>query len=402
MNSKERHEARYQRRVKRRRAKKNDKLLKLGGYDDVFSYEKLYDSFYLCRKGVRWKGSIQSYEATLPLSTLFIFNLMKSRKFKPMGFLEFDIMERGKLRHIRAVKIGERCIQRSLCDNYLSPLLESKLIYDNGASIKGKGIDFTLRRLKCHLSRYYRKYHTNEGYVLQYDFHSYFDNIDHEILLEKLDKLIPDKDIFSVVEKMIRCFGEKGLGLGSQVSQIAAIFYPTILDRVIKEELKVKGYCRYMDDGILICHTLEEVEKCKKRLFEVCKELNITINEKKLNVSKLSKTFVFLKKRIRMTETGKIVMRIGRAAVIRARRRLKKLAKKAYNPEEKFTIPNLYQCYKCWYGEAKRFMNYYILQNYRKLYLSLIAKYEQEESVERRDRSCWTYVPSEESLPLSA
>ena len=400
MTSAERHEARYQRRVERRRAKKNDKLSCLGGYDDVFSYEKLYDSFYLCRKGVRWKGSIQSYEATLPLSTLNIFNIMKDRKFKPMGFLEFDIMERGKLRHIRAVKINERCIQRALCDNYLSPLAESKLIYDNGASIKGKGIDFTLNRLKCHMSRYYRKYHTNEGYVLQYDFHSYFDNIDHDILLEKLNKLIPDKEIYGVVEQMIRCFGDKGLGLGSQVSQIAAIFYPTVLDRVIKEELKIKGYCRYMDDGILICHTLEEVEKCKKRIFEVCNELNITINEKKLNVSKLSKPFIFLKKRIYMTETGKIVMRIGRAAVIRARRRLKKLAKKAYNPEEKFAIPNLYQCYKCWSGEAKRFMNYYIIQNYRKLYLSLVAKYEQAEFIERRDRECWMYTPMEESLLL--
>lgn len=379
MNSAQRHEARYQRRLKKRISKKNDKLSQLGNYDDVFSYDKLYDSFYLCRKGVRWKGSIQSYEATLLLSTLKIFIIMKNRKFKPMGFLEFDIIQRGKKRHIRAVIIGERCIQRTLCDNYLSPLIGSKLIYDNGASIKGKGIDFTLNRLKCHLSRYYRKYHTNEGYVLQYDFHSYFDNIDHDILLKNLDKIIPDKEIFKVIEKMIRCFGEKGLGLGSQVSQASAIFYPTLLDRIIKEELKIKGYCRYMDDGILICHTLEEVEQCKKRLFEVCDKLNITINEKKLTVSKLSKPFIFLKKRIFMTDTGKIVMRIGREATLRARRRLKKLAKKAYDPKEKFTVPNLYQCYKSWYGMSKRFMNYYIVQNYRKLFLSLITKYEQKE-----------------------
>lgn len=375
MTSEERHEARYQRRINRRKAKKNAKLSCLGRYDDVFSFEKLYNAFYLCEKGVRWKGSVQSYEATLPLNTLTIYETMKQRKFKPMGFLEFDLCERGKMRHIRALKIAERCIQRTLCDNYLLPLLEPQLVYDNGASIKGKGIDFSIRRLKCHLSRYYHKYHTNDGYVFQYDFSSYFDNINHEILLNQLFQLIPDKEIFNVVKQMIKCFGEKGLGLGSQVSQITAIFYPTLLDRVFKEKLKRKGYVRYMDDGIVLCHTLEEVNECRRELERVCKELDITLNHKKITVSKLSKTFIFLKKRIRLTKTGKIIVRIGRESVIRARRRLKKLAKKAFNPNHKFTFPDLYQCYRCWIGMTKRFMNYYIVQNYRKLFLSIAKEH---------------------------
>ncbi len=378
MTSEDRHEARYQRRISKRKAKKNAKLSRLGGYDEVFSYEKLYDAFYLCEKGVRWKGSVQTYEATLPLNTLTIYNLLKERKFKPMGFLEFDLCERGKMRHIRALKIAERCIQRTLCDNYLSPLLEPQLIYDNGASIKGKGIDFSINRLKCQLAKYYRKYHTNEGYVFQYDFSSYFDNIDHQILLTQLEPLLPDKEIFQVVKQMIKCFGQKGLGLGSQVSQIAAIFYPTLLDKIFKEKLKRKGYIRYMDDGIVICHTLDEVKQCQQELEKISAKLNITLNKKKITVSKISKTFIFLKKRIRVTNTGKIIVRIGRDAVIRARRRLKKLARKAINPAQKFSLPDFYQCYKCWAGCAKRYQNYYIVQNFRKLFLSIAANISQQ------------------------
>lgn len=393
MTSAERHEARYQRRIQKRKQKKDAKLSRIGGYDDIFSYERLYEAFYLCEKGVRWKGSIQSYEATLPLSTLTIYDILKERKFKPMGFLEFDICERGKMRHIKALKIGERCIQRTLCDNYLSPLLEPLLIYDNGASIKGKGIDFTLNRLKAHLQRYYRKYHTNEGYVLQYDFSSYFDNIDHEILLSQLEKVIPDKEIYQVVRQMIECFGDKGLGLGSQVSQIAAIFYPTVLDRYFKETLKMKWYCRYMDDGIIICHTLEEVEQCKKALFEVCKQLNIKINSKKLTVSKLSKTFVFLKKRIRLTDTGAIVMRIGRNSATRARRRLKKLAKKALDPKEKFTYVDMCQCYKSWIGSISRYQNYYITQNFRRLFLRLSLQLNVQMRLKEIQKECLIYMP---------
>lgn len=375
MNSAERHEARYHRRVSKRLAKKNAKISRLETYDDIFSYEKLYEAFYLCEKGVRWKSSVQKYEATLPISIFDIYKTMRDRKFKPMGFLEFDIHERGKLRHIRALNIAERVIQRTLCDNYLSPLLNPKLIYDNGASIRGKGIDFSLKRLKCHLSRYYRKYHTNEGYVLQYDFSSYFDNINHEILLKQLEPLIPDKEIFNVVRQMIRCFVDKGLGLGSQVSQVAAIFYPTLLDRYIKEKLKVSGYVRYMDDGILICHTLDEVNECKSSIRKLCKELDIALNEKKLSVSKLSKTFIFLKKRIFLTETGKIVMRIGKLSIITARRRLMKFYKKVLSATSNFTFVHLYQCYKCWIGIAKRLNNYQIVQNYKKLFHFVYSDY---------------------------
>lgn len=381
MNSLERREVRYQRRKEKRDRKRNAKLSRLGGYDDVFTYERLYEAFYSCEKGVRWKGSVQKYEATLPLSSLDIYKMMRDRKFKPLGFLEFDLNERGKMRHIRALNISERCIQRVLCDYYLSPLINPQLIYDNGASIKGKGVDFAIRRLKCHLSRYYRKHHTNEGYVLQYDFSSYFDNINHEVLLEQFERIIPDKEIYQALKQMIDCFGKRGLGLGSQVSQIAAIFYPTLLDRAIKERFKAKGYERYMDDGIIVCHTLDEIAECKKLIIDVCKKLDITINEKKLIVSKISKTFIFLKKRIRMTSTGKIIVRIGREAVIRARRRLRKLYTKLLDEKSSFDFANFFQCYSCWKGMTERFDNYYIIQNYRKLFLTLTSRYNEEVSL---------------------
>ena len=77
--------------------------------------------------------------------------------------------------------------------------------------------------------------------------------------------------------------------------------------------------------------------------MQICKKLDITINTKKLTVSKLSKTFIFLKKRIRLSDTGKIIIRIGRHAVTRARRRLKKLIVKALDKKEKFTFVDFYQ-----------------------------------------------------------
>lgn len=85
------------------------------------------------------------------------------------GIFAFDLMERGKLRHIRSVHIAERVVQRCLCDNALVPLFSAAFVYDNAASLKGKGIDFAMDRLTCHLQRYYRK-HGTDGWALVFDF----------------------------------------------------------------------------------------------------------------------------------------------------------------------------------------------------------------------------------------
>ena len=87
----------------------------------------------------------------------------------PDRFVEFDVNERGKTRHIKSPSIRDRVLQRAVCDYVLEPVLYSKLIYDNGASVKGKGVEFTRKRLDKHLRDYYRE-HGNKGYILVGDF----------------------------------------------------------------------------------------------------------------------------------------------------------------------------------------------------------------------------------------
>lgn len=48
---------------------------------------------------------------------------------------------------------------------------------------------------------------------------------------------------------------------------------PNRLDHVIKQELGIKGYGRYMDDGYLIHEDTAYLEKCLEQIKEVCAEL---------------------------------------------------------------------------------------------------------------------------------
>ena len=134
-------------------------------FDKVFSFSNLYNAFKQCKKGVAWKTSTKRYKLNVLRNTYDTYSKLKNLTYRSKGFFEFDIIERGKPRHIRSVHISERVVQRTLCDECLVPMLERSIIYDNSASVKGKGIDFAINRLEKQLHRHYRKY-GNDGYVL--------------------------------------------------------------------------------------------------------------------------------------------------------------------------------------------------------------------------------------------
>ena len=138
MTSEERREARYQRRIAKRMAKRNQSRAFCDDFNIVFSYENLYRSYKKCRRNVAWKASVQKYITQAPLMVNQTYEKLQAGKFKSSGFYEFDINERGKIRHIKSVTIAERVVQRCLCDNALVPMLSPTFIYDNGASLENR------------------------------------------------------------------------------------------------------------------------------------------------------------------------------------------------------------------------------------------------------------------------
>jgi hypothetical protein len=157
MTSSERHEARYQRRKAVRDAKRKEKLKPYDDFSQITDVDHLYSSFESSRCNVAWKESVQRYEANAMRNIAETRRKLIAGESIQRGFVEFTLHERGKIRHIKGVHISERIVQKCLCDYALTPILSNPLIYDNGASIKGKGLHFAIRRLIAHLSRFYRE-----------------------------------------------------------------------------------------------------------------------------------------------------------------------------------------------------------------------------------------------------
>ena len=288
--------------------------------------------------------------------------------FKSDGFFEFTLTERGKTRRIRSVTIHERVVQRCLCDFALTPMLSRQLIYDNGASSKNKGYTFAIKRLITHLRQHYNKNGSN-GYVLLFDFSKFFDTLKHELLKSILDKTFTDPRILKLSYHFIDMFGERGIGLGSQISQNLALVSVNKLDHYIKEKLKIKGYGRYMDDGYLIHESKEYLQKCLNDIKAICNELGVVLNLNKTRIAKLDKGFTFLKIRFFLTHSGKIVKKVYPPSVVRMRRKLKKF--KNFVEQGRMSKFDIYQSLQSWLSHTLILNAYRTRNSMKQLYYNL-------------------------------
>lgn len=121
MTSKERREARYQRRKAAREKKRYERNNHFDTMEKLFSYENLHEAGLHCCKGVGWKASTQSFRTQMIPRLAKVRAELMNGTWKSKGFCKFTIIERGKKRNIASVDIEERAIQRCLCHNLLIP-----------------------------------------------------------------------------------------------------------------------------------------------------------------------------------------------------------------------------------------------------------------------------------------
>lgn len=368
VTSEERHERRYQRRKQQRTQKRYESHPGYDDFDAVFSFGNLWQSYRNCRKNVGWKGSVQRYKFAAPVRVLQTYNKLKAGKYKCVTPHEWDTWERGKKRHIKSVPIGERVVQRCLADNALIPVLAPSFIYDNGACLKDKGYDFAQRRLQCHLDRFYRQ-HKTDGYILLFDFSKFYDNVDHNLIRNTLAQRFTDQRILGMVDNIMATFGSVGLGLGSQISQILALASADRLDHFVKQDLRIRYYARYNDDGYLIHESKAYLRECLARMQEVCNQLHIKLNMDKTHIVKLSHGFKFLKARIYPTSTGKTVCKINKKSIVTERRKLKKLKLKLQAGI--IDMEHITMQYQAWRSFALKFDAWHTVQSMDALYKQL-------------------------------
>jgi len=331
---------------------------------EIYDGNLLYESYLKAKKNSSWKSKVQKFEMSylLELSRMQQELINKEYKFYPTT--KFILHERGKTRPITGEEIQDRIVKHALCDGIINPAIKKYLIYDSGASVKGKGLKFTRERLLKHLRHYYITHGSNDGYILLIDFSKYYDNIVHQTLMDMFNKYIQDEyALWLLKESMKRSridvsymdddeyancmnvlfnsldynkidselltgekYMDKHLNLGDQISQSSGILYRSPIDKYIKIVQGIKLYAAYNDDCYIIHESKEFLETLLIDIIKIADSLGITINIKKTRICKLSDTWKFLQIKYSLTETGRIIQKINPKRLTAMRKKMKKLA----------------------------------------------------------------------------
>lgn len=338
-------------------------------FDKAISFGGLYTGLKKSCRNVRWKDSVVGYENNGLRNTLELRRKLLDGTYKISKYQVFQIFE-PKQRTIVASRLVDRQFQRSLCDAGLYRDITEHFIRDNVACQVGKGTDDAINRLKLQMRRYYRK-HGTDGWVLKCDIHHFFPETSHDVAKQAIRKYVSDTRAADAVCDVIDSFaGDKGIGLGSQISQLVELMVLNDLDHFIKERLRIKCYIRYMDDFILIHEDKDYLRYCwgeiEKKLSDIKLELN-----KKTSLYPLSQGVKFLHWRFLLTDTGKVLLLMERKKLSKQRARMKKLW--AMEQSGRLDPGTTAASLQSWMANAKRGNTYHKQENMNAFYRKLIT-----------------------------
>ena len=370
----------------------------------------LYDSFLASLKGSAWKEEPQRFEIDFLSEIVKLKREIETREYKTTKGSEFTLNERGKIRHIHGARIRDRVVRHAFCDGELDQALRPFLIYNNGASQKGKGLTFSRKIFEKDLHNFWIKYRSNDGYIGFIDFSKFYDNIQHDLIRQMISPLISEEGRW-ILDEILKTFevdvsymtdeefagcmdrkfnsveyyetvpeeartGEKfmpkSVDIGDQLSQDIGIFFPTPIDNYCKIVRGCKWYGRYMDDMYIICKDREELKDIISGVIAEARAMGMFINEHKTRIVPLGGTFRYLKIRYTLTPTGKVIRRISPKSVTRERRRL--AAYKRLIERGKMTGEDVEQACRSWMGDYSKLMSKKQIKHMKARYKALFGK----------------------------
>ena len=336
-------------------------------YEKAISFSELYFAANECDNGVNWKDSVIKWMFNLLTNISNLRRKIINGTYKISEYIRFTIYE-PKTRTIFSTKFIDRILQRSLCNNGLYWALTRSLIYNNCACQIGKGTSFAIERFDVMLYDYYRMYGTNKGFAVIVDIHDYFGSIPHGLLKDDVRKAVPEpnfrKHVFDIIDsfKDMRPieeikndrFGERGLGLGSQISQLLALLYTSDLDHYAKEELFLKFYIKYMDDIVFLLPTMESAMEAFDNIVSFLRSKGLEPNPKS-RIVPLEHGIKFLKVNFKLTPTGAVRHKISADSINRELKRITVLLN--LYKEHQIDFDYLLQHFNSWVGHFKMRMS---------------------------------------------
>lgn len=262
-------------------------------YDTLFlGWQRVLEN-HGCRgsDGVTIERFAENYESRLAA----LSKDLATGRYHPFPLLRFPVPKkhRSSFRYLAVPTVRDRVAQSAA---YLSTkdLFETEFEDSSHAYREGRGLRTAFQQIKRWYDKGYR-------YAVDADIDAFFDNVDHGLLLDRLQMIIQEPELLRLFRKWIsvevydgqRIWTlDKGIPQGSVVSPILANLFLDELDETFMAfDRKV---VRFADDFLVLSKSESEADENIELTDMILDELQLKLNPVKTTIVSFDRGFKFL------------------------------------------------------------------------------------------------------------
>ena len=307
-----------------------------------------------------------------------LYQEIMTDNYEPLPVKIIEISEKNKIRKIGLYSIRDKIIQKNL-SNIFNEKFDS-LFSDScyGFRPKLSAVD-AANKIDSVINK-------KIEYVLRTDIKSFFNNINHGILFDKLKKIITEDKIINLIKKIVKnkekfqdtiSKRRNGICQGSSISPFLSNIYLNSFDQWLND--KDIFYIRYADDILLLSNLKSKLKKIKNEIEQYLSGISLKLNNDKTRFKNITDKFIFL---------GFEFNQNGKKAAVKAKNHMyNNLEETWYNNDKLPVQERLNKLIEIYRGWNQYFFNQIDeIPDNKFVYLSLIRTNEQENNISELNR----------------
>lgn len=281
--------------------------------------QAVFDAYFDCRKRKRNTMQSMNFEFDQEKNLFKLYQELKDGTYE-IGRSICFVVTVPKPREVWAGAFRDRIVHH-LIYNAVKERFENRFIQDTFSCIPNRGTLAGAQRARDFAKRITRNY-SKKAYYMKADISNYFNSINKVILLDIIRRYVREKWLMDLIEQVINhdprtnvfikskrelwdilpkhksLFNakiNKGLPIGNLTSQFFSNVYLNRIDQFVKHNLRIKYYCRYVDDMVLMHEDPKHLNYCYDKIDEFLRtHLDLVLNPKKKNMNLVSRGFDFV------------------------------------------------------------------------------------------------------------
>jgi RNA-directed DNA polymerase len=268
--------------------------------DKVYNKRNLEEAYLTVRANKGAPGvdgqTVDAYGENLEAELDKLHLELKTGEYKPMPVRRVEISKPdGGKRLLGVPTIKDRVVQQALL-NIMQPIFDP----DFHPSSYGYRPGRSCQQAVAEAERYINQH--GFEYVVDMDLSKCFDRLDHELILQGVNRKISDGSVLRLIQQFLEAgvmkdgtYEETNVGSpqGGVISPLIANIYLDYFDQI----MKTMGIhiIRYADDSLVFARSQRQAERYKRKAFKILEdELKLVVNREKTQIVSVEEGIPYL------------------------------------------------------------------------------------------------------------